>query len=41
VELPECLSEKGRFLGILRKTSREKMPKNRAEKNRYAVFLFL
>jgi hypothetical protein len=31
----------GRFLGILRKTSSEKMPKNRMEKNRYAVFLFL
>jgi hypothetical protein len=38
MELPGCLSERGRFLGILRKESREKMPKNRMEKNRIAVF---
>jgi hypothetical protein len=30
--------KEGRFLGILKKQSKGKMPKNRAEKNRYAVF---
>jgi hypothetical protein len=35
--LPDLLKY-GRFLGILRKASREKMPKNRMEKNRVAVF---
>jgi hypothetical protein len=30
----------GRFLGILKKDKQGEMPKNRAEKNRAAVFLF-
>jgi hypothetical protein len=36
-----AILKEGRFLSILRKTSRENMPKNRAGKNRAAVFLFL